>query len=486
MKRILRFAAVAAVIGLLATSCSKKGEEGPSPQAGSLELTRNEENAPYLVVVGQQLEIPYAAEHVGQLTCSTAEGWTIALSETDGKVTLTPSLDAEQLASAFTLTLSGVDEKGEKVSSSVEVHLLDFADPKGVFVLNEGNMTTENGSLTYISANGDIVADAYKLVNGTELGNVCQDLYIHDGKIYIISQNGGTNATGSSFRNDGMLVIADARTLKLEKGFTAEDLSALSWPTHIAVLDEQHVYIRTDSDNGGTTQQGVWRLDTTTGSLTFVENTAGAPKNRMAVMGNKVYTTRGSGIVYIVEISADSDTGRKISLPFRSQILNVNSGDNAGGIQASDDGQLWIMGSGSGKNYIHKYNLSDGSYVEKALAAVPKVAYNCPFAASGNKIYYASNTAVHCFDFDAATTEEADRQLFDVYDFDAVSGNTLYNGLGLHPVTGDLYVNSIGDYTNYATDNMIWVFSPSSTSQPQARYKGYTRFPAGFYFPAAF
>lgn len=484
LKRMMRLAAVVAVIGLLAAACST--EDNFAPQQGALELEALENGAPYLVVVGQRLDIAYSSDQVENLTCSTAEGWTVELSQAENKVMLTPSLEAENVASSFTLTLSGTDPQGKELTSSVEVHLLDFADPKGVFILNEGNMTTENGSLTYISPLGDVVDDAYKLVNGTELGNVCQDLCICDGKLYIISQNGGTNATGSSFENDGMLVIADARTLKREKSFTAEELSALSWPTHIAVLDERHVYIRTDSDNGGATQQGIWRLDTTTGSLTFVENTDGAPKNRMAVTGGKVYTTRGNRIVYIVEISPETDTARKIMLPSRSQILYVNNGTYAGGIRPTGDGGLWIMGFGSGNYYIHRYNLADGTYAEKALGSTLNTASSTPFATDGNRIYYVSGTSVHRFDFDAATTSEADELLFDVYDFDAVTGNMLYNGPGLHPVTGDLYVASLGDFTNYATDNMVWAFSPAAPAQPVAQYKGHVRFPAGIYFPTEF
>lgn len=484
LKRMMRLAAVVATVGVLATACSTK--ETFVPQPGVLELEVREDGSPYLAVVGQRLDIAYSSDKVENVTCSTAEGWTVELSPADGKVMLTPSLEAENVASSFTLTLSGTDPQGEAVTSSVEVHLLDFSDPRGTFVLNEGNMTTENGSLTYISPLGDVVDDAYKLVNGTELGNVCQDLYICNGKIYIISQNGGTNATGSSFENDGMLVIVDARTLKREKSFTAEELSALSWPTHIAVLDESHVYIRTDSDNGGATRQGIWRLDTTTGALTFVENTDGAPKNRLAVSGGKVYSTRGSMMVYIVEISPETDTARKITLPYRSQILYVNNGTYAGGIAPTGDGRLWIMGFGSGKYYMHRYNPADGTYEEKALSATPNVAYNLPFAADGDLIYYASGSSVRRFDFASTATDTADELLFDVYDFDAIVGNSLYNGPGLHPVTGELYVASLGDYTNYATDNMVWVFSPTAAAQPVAQYKGHVRFPAGFYFPSEF
>ena len=36
-------------------------------------------------------------------------------------------------------------------------------------------MTTENGSLIYITPEGYVVDTAYRRVNGTDLGNVAQD-----------------------------------------------------------------------------------------------------------------------------------------------------------------------------------------------------------------------------------------------------------------------------------------------------------------------
>lgn len=50
--------------------------------------------------------------------------------------------------------------------------------------------------------------EAYFEANGTHLGVVSQDLFIANNKMYIISQNGG---------EDGMLVIANAETLKRER-----------------------------------------------------------------------------------------------------------------------------------------------------------------------------------------------------------------------------------------------------------------------------
>lgn len=131
-------------------------------------------------------------------------------------------------------------------------------------------MTTENGSLTYITADGYVFDDAYKTVNGTELGNVAQDMAFCDGKIYIITQNGDENAVGTKFENDGMLIVVNAKTLKKEMAFSRSDLSTLDWYTHIAALDAEHVYIR---DN-----KGVYRLNTNTKELTFVSGANNAPK----------------------------------------------------------------------------------------------------------------------------------------------------------------------------------------------------------------
>ena len=196
---------------------------------------------------------------------------------------------AESTVSGVTYTitivikgLNGEIKKQDLLFLFMNPKAIAYDDLNGVFVLNEGNMTTENGSLTYITPDGFVIDDAYKAVNGTELGNVCQDMAFYNGKIYIISQNGDENAVGTKFENDGMLVVIDAKTLKKEKAFSKSELAGLDWPTHIAVLDESHVYIR---DN-----KGIYRFDTNTKKLTFIDGSDGAPKSKFVVMDGKVYT----------------------------------------------------------------------------------------------------------------------------------------------------------------------------------------------------
>lgn len=257
-------------VALLAGSCSKEkgpgnGDTPPSGSAASFELkTELEADRPVMLAPGAECKLEYAAEHVKSVAVADVpEGWTAEVDEKAGTVTVKASAEAVQKAK---ITLKAVGEDDKEVTKAVEFYCLNsFSDPKGVFVLNEGNMTTENGSLTYITPEGYVVGDAYKAVNGTELGNVAQDMAFHDGKIYVITQNGNENPVGTKFENDGMLIVMDAKTLKKEKALSKADLPGIDWPTHIAVLDEAHVYLRDNT--------GVYCLNLKTKEMKLVKGT---------------------------------------------------------------------------------------------------------------------------------------------------------------------------------------------------------------------
>lgn len=355
------------------------------------------------------------------------------------------------------------------------VRLEPFNNPNGVFILNEGNMTTENGSLTYIYPDGKVVDDAYKVVNGTELGNVCQDMAFYDEKIYVISQNGNQNAVGTTFDNDGMLVVMDGKTLKKEMAFTNDELAALDWPTHIAVLDQQHVYIR---DN-----KGIYRLNTETRELTFVAGSEKAPKASFVTMDHKIYTFSNKNyLCSILEISQEKDSVNKISLPYSAPYKEIY------GIAGSEDGHIWLAASGFGKYYTARFQPETKELVSRQISVEPNTGNaGVAFCVKGNEIFYANGTAIYrqVFDDAAGTTSESgldqEEMLVDLSALDSNAG-LLYNGLAVHPVTGHVFINSLKGYAQYAT-NQIWEFDfEASTETPVAKYENHTSFPAGFFF----
>lgn len=154
-------------------------------------------------------------------------------------------------------------------------YLGGYADPDGVLILNQG-AAIENSSLTYITPEGNIEQNVYQKVNGSAFGHGGQDLYMHNGKLYILSTN---KDVYQKHEGDGTLVIADAVTLKREKAFKFDELKyprpegsldeneflPLVTPLrNIVVIDEKNIFF---SD-----QKALFRFDSTTGELNIVED----------------------------------------------------------------------------------------------------------------------------------------------------------------------------------------------------------------------
>lgn len=381
------------------------------------------------------------------------QGWTAELNLDEKQVKVTAPVGTTW--SEGILSLVGIDKNGKTVLASVGICAVDYSDPDGAFVLNEGNMTSDNGSLIYISPAGKVVDRAYWRANGSTLGNATQDLYIADGKMYVISQNGNRDG------GDGLLVVADARTLKRTAAYN-DELSALSWPTHVAVVGKT-AYIR---DNAG-----VHGFDLDTKALTFVEGSKGALKNRMAVVGDKVFVPASRSVLVIRNGAVEH------TIAFEGAIS---------GVIPTDDGNLWVSCTTSPAR-ISKVNAADYTLIQTNTLGDYKVGAGWGatpgISAKGDVIYFSNATSTICrHTFSTNRTES----LTDVKSHISNVGMA-YNNLAVHPRTGEVYFNSIKGYGMDCLVNDITVFDFSAAT-PLLRhdYKNYTRFPAGVFFTAGF
>lgn len=407
----------------------------------------------YLFAFGEERTLTFAGDVTAVDLMNAPQGWTadIDLNAKSVKVTA-PAFSASYYTEGI-LSLIAIDTKGQTVLASARICAVDFSDPEATFVLNEGNMTTENGSIIHITAGGHVIDHAYWRMNASELGNVAQDMFISDGKIYIISQNGG---------NDGILVEADAKTLKNTDKFSKDDLSGLSWPSHVAVVGRT-AYIR---DNAG-----IWTLDLDTRTLKAVENTKGALKNRMAVVGDKVFAPASKSILVL-------ENGAVV------QTIAMD-GTVTGVIKSDEEGFLWVSCSTSPAQIIKlsasdytldKHTLTAGG-VSSGWGATPGI------SAKGDVIYFCNNTStIYRHDFAANTTET----LGDVKS-NIPNWGIIYNMPAVHPVTGEYYFNTILGYGWSFLTNDISVYNLSAGAPAMvADYQNYTHFPAGIFFTASF
>ena len=365
--------------------------------------------------------------------------------EEDSQVSFTKSKPSAALFSPGRIQVMNIS-----VPSAGTAPGIDFSN--GMFLLNEGNMTSENGSLLYIDSKGTIYDEIYKTINTTSLGNVCQDMFIRNGKLYIISQNGGA---------DGKLVIANASTLVKEQGIAT--IPTITTPSHIAVTSNNTIYLR-----GG---NGLYRFDPQTNTVTKLANSA--DKNRMVAIGDKVFAHSGSSL-YVFQDGSDA------------ALKTLGMGASIAGIIPAKDGKIWVATSSK----IFKLDPTDYSSVDNTISgasiSVPGMMGSCPmFGAYDNLIYFRSGTQIWCHDFTANTTEQkVDAKTYLNY---SGAAGTFYNGLGVHPVTGDVCYSSIKGYGWDFLINYIGIFDFSNALSPlKAKYDDYTHFPAGIYYPQNF
>lgn len=335
---------------------------------------------------------------------------------------------------------------GEKVSKDFSV---TARFTSGAFLLNEGNFGNETGTLTYIDASKQFVLDsAYIRVNGTKLGNVCQDMAFANGKVYIISQNGPKNG------GEGLLTIADAKTLEKHKVINDATL-AKDWPTHIAVIHSR-IYLRGNS--------GIYR-GTEEGSFKLIPGTEKANKLRMVTIGELVIATTSTNKLLVIQ---DEEVKQTFTLPEGSP----------SGLALAPDGQLWlsyskpntlakVSVSASGVKILDKHTTTQS--LDKKYTATSAI------FAHANQIFFTEQSSViYRHDFSTGETKE----IVDVQKVDK-QAKMYYNSLGIDPKTGHIYYASFGDYSTYKK-NVTLVLDHDG--KVLLKREHVNAFPAGFYF----
>lgn len=329
----------------------------------------------------------------------------------------------------------------------------------GVFILNEGSVWggDKGGHLLFISPKGEMTDTVFrKENNGAWLGNCPQDLFITNNKMYIVAQNGGNEG--------GFLTILNAETMKKEAAFGDDLKGVIDWPTHVAVLNEDDIYLR---DNGG-----IRVFHPSTKEATFIKGSNGARKNTMAVVEGKLFAAQKKSLLVI---EAGKDT---IS-------YKVDFDSNVSGVVKTSDNNLWISTSGK----ISKVNAKDYSIMatnelpaDAAKKLTASFAATPSITAKGDTLYMSAlSTKIYRHIFSKNQTD----LMVDAKDL-VENANIVYNTVAVHPVTGEVYMNTIKGYGE-SEINQITVFDFSGNEPVvKAAYHNYTKFPAGIFFTSYF
>lgn len=386
------------------------------------------------------------------------DGWTVELVDNEKYVEVTAS--PQPTEGTGKIVLRGLDKNGMVFMAIAKVSYkeVDFASPLGIYIVNEGSVWGgEDGSLIYITPDKLALGQIYYDINGRAPGNCPQDLFIKDGKMYVISQN-------KKASTDGRLLVADVQTLEKITNYD-EELAVLSGPTHVAVLNDNNIFIRDG--------RGVSVFNSTTKELTLIDGTRGALKNTMAVADNKVFVPASRKILVF---EAD-----------RKEIAHTIEFDAAiSGVLKAEDGNIWVSTTGN-PHKISKINSKDYTTIRSNEITVGTVSAGVAAApgitAKGDTLYHGGlSTKIYRHVFSTGET----KLMVEAKDM-VENANIVYNTVAVHPITGKVYLNTIKGYGQDYTTNSITEFDFSGDDpKVTGSFKNYTRYPAGVFFNANF
>lgn len=450
MKKLFTYVALAML--MLVVSCGEIDEVLDAPLISELETE-------YYVKQGAALDLEPNVVNDEKATYV----WTLNAQEVskDKKYTFVPEASGE-----YNITLT-VTNSGGKATQAITVS----AYPKykyGAFILAEGNMTDETGTLSFIDHEGNAEDSIFiKANDGKKLGNSAQDMAIANGNIYVISQNGTRNG------GLGQLVIADAETAKLK---AVVDEGFAGWTTNIAVPNNKNAFVVQSSGP-------MYIIDLASNKVTGkVETSNRFSKMRMMVIDNNVYAAAGKKLVKV-----DGNTGEVLKeAEFEGQIAGLVK-THADELKVMVVGTEKIIWTVSKENMVklaraNLYDTSVNNFTQRAFDVEAKSDYS--FFVLGNKGW---SPGIITY-----VSMGQGREILSLPSSDFSNAGIIYGPLSVNPQTGNVYFGYIKDWSEYK-NNGVAVLSPDgkkiadyNSTNANVSQKIDSRFCAGIYFTDPF
>lgn len=316
------------------------------------------------------------------------------------------------LALAFTITSCDKDDPEPPITT-----LIPVSYDNGVFITNEGTFGAGSGTISFYSrSSGSVSNNIFDAINLYPLGNVVQSMEIHNGKGYIVVNNGGkvevVNAT--SFASAGVI-------------------TGLTNPRYFLGIDNNKGYVSEWGVGGVAGAIKVIDLNTKTVTSTI---TTGKGAEGMVKTGNNVYVACGGGYDNDSVVTVINATTNAI-------VKSIHVGANPSALKVDANGDVWVLCSGKvdgSYNYIAntgKLARIDGN-ADTVNISLPFVSRPSNMAINGAKtmLYYSTGGKVYAHSNTASVLSST-----------AVINRSFYS-LGIDPSNDYFYGSDAGDYVS--------------------------------------
>lgn len=312
----------------------------------------------------------------------------------------------------------------------------------GVFVLNEGNFTVANSSLSYYYIEEDtVVNNLFYKANNAPIGDVGQSLAMLNGKLYIV-------VNGSKY-----IYKVDATTIAYEA-----QLTDFYYPREMHIVAPDKAYV---SDLMG---PGLWIIDPQ--EMThkgFVET--GKCTERIVQVGNELYVSNWSYYYVDAESHESYNTVQVVDINNDVKVADVTVGKEPNTMVVDKNGHVWVLCEG--RSWDEETDENGAPYGENPTlweidpqlkTAVCRYEFKGPYEdddeilgtatalkanPAGDKFYMIYNNEVRRFDI-------ATMNLADGFRITPEAQGLFYN-LAVEPTTGDVYVTDAKNYTMNGT-----------------------------------
>ena len=300
---------------------------------------------------------------------------------------------------------------------------------KGVFVINEGNFTYANSSLTFYNSEMDTVANnLFYRVNGAPIGDVGQSLTLLNGKLYIVVNN-----SNYIYKVDANTIVCDTTQPYILTDFVS--------PRYMLPVAPNKAYV---SDIASTVLWIVNPQDMThTGSIEMGKST-----ETMVQVGNEIYVTNWSK-AYIEGM--ENNTVQVVDINNDVKVADITVGKEPCGMVVDKNGQVWVLCEGAtwtddpGQPELWKIDpMTKRATLE---ASFTDYATNLAIDLSGSCLYYFRGGDLHRVSISNPAVED---------NFVIPAEGKMFYKVFVNPENGEIYLS---DAKNYVQNGTVYRYS---------------------------
>lgn len=291
-----------------------------------------------------------------------------------------------------------------------------FSLENGVFILNQGNFTAGNASLSYYQYDGNTLFNGLFFdVNGVPLGDVAQSITIDSTTAYIV------------VNNSGFIYVIDSRTAEYQA-----KISGLTSPRYMTIVSQNKAYV---SDLYSTS---ISIVDINT-NLVSGQIEVGRSTEEMALIGTEVFAANWSGYGQTVR----NDKILVINSLNDHLVDSIAVGLEPNSMVVDKDGYLWVLCSGGYLNEeiptLWKIDAPARHVVETfTFSEINTSPDNLEINGSGDSLFFLNRGVYRMAVSDAQLPSQA---------FIGEGNDKFFLYLGIDPHNGNVYASDALDYS---------------------------------------